>query len=314
MSETRSAVAPFDSREQTSPPSPIRGWLFLIWFSFRRIARSRQMIGISLGLLAVCMLLVGTFSVATGWNGLQRRIDRSKPYNVEHLAGGMAHAAVDQSEYMDRVRTETRPLAMYSRWVVFILFLGFLMPIFTLSFATGAIGQDRESRSLVWLTTRPLPRSAIYLAKFLGVLPWCLLFTVGGFAILCALAGDAGKQALPMYLPAIAAGTVAFAAIFHMCGAITPRPAIVGLLYAFFFETMLSELPIPGTVKRLSVNYYTRCLLYDAADRENVPTESSSLFVPVSTEMAWAVLLLGAVGITAIGMWLFAYLEPRDDA
>ena len=29
---------------------------------------------------------------------------------------------------------------------------------------------------------------------------------------------------------------------------------------------MLSELPIPGTLKRLDINYYTRCLLYSAAE------------------------------------------------
>ena len=48
------------------------------------------------------------------------------------------------------------------------------------------------------------------------------------------------------------------------------RPAVVGLLYAFFFETILSELPVPGTVKRLSINYYTRCLMYSAAGEKDV--------------------------------------------
>ena len=87
----------------------------------------------------------------------------------------------------------------------------------------------------------------------------------------------------------------------------------MALVYAFFFETMLSELPIPGTLKRLSINYYTRCLLYSAADTENVPTETSSLFVPVSPQTAWIVLIAVTVGITALGMWLFGRTEHRDD-
>lgn len=271
------------------------------------------MVGICLGLLFVCLLLVITFSVTNGWDRYEWRIERIKPYTVEHLAGGMAHAAIDQSEWMDRIRTETRPLAVFSRWVVFVLYLGFLLPMFSLSFATGALGAEREARSLVWLMTRPLPRSSVYLAKFFGMVPWCLAMTVGGFGVLCLAGGSTGMVAFQLYAPSIAAGSVAFAAIFHFFGALVPRPAIVSLFYAFFFETLLSELPIPGTLKRLSVNYYTRCLLYSSAEAENVPTESSSLFVPVSSGLAWIVLLGAPIVLTALGMWLFGRNEYRDD-
>jgi hypothetical protein len=40
------------------------------------------------------------------------------------------------------------------------VFLSFLLPLFSLSFATEALGSERESRSLVWLLSRPLPRGA----------------------------------------------------------------------------------------------------------------------------------------------------------
>ncbi len=294
-------------------PSPIRAWLYLVGFSFRRQARVRQMVGIGIGLLVICLLLTGAFTATSGWDRYDWRVERVKPYNAEIVAGGMAHAAIDQSEYMGRIRQETRPLAVYSRWVVFLLFLGFLLPLFSLSFASGALGYEREGRSLVWLMTRPLPRSGVYLAKFLGVLPWCLAMTVGGFGVICLAGGEVGRQAFTLYAPGIFAGTVTFAAVFHLFGALFPRPAIIGLLYAFFFETMLSELPIPGTLKRLSVNYYTRCLLYHAGETYDVPTESASLFVPVQPLTAWLVLIGATVAITGIGMWLFGRNEYRDD-
>ena len=44
-----------------------------------------------------------------------------------------------------------------------------------------------------------------------------------------------------------------------------------------------------------------------------MPVESSSLFVPVSPTTAWAVLLGATVGLTVLGMWLFAKMEHRDD-
>jgi len=299
--------------EAPSTHSPMRAWLFLVGFSFRRQARVKQMVGIAVGLLMICLLLVITFTASAGWDRYEWRMNRSKPYTVEHVAGGMAHAAIDQSEYMDRIRQETKPLAVFSKWVVFLLFLGFLMPLFSLSFGTAAFGQEREGRSIVWLLTRPLPRSSIYLAKLLGLLPWSLALTVGGFGLLCLAGGEPGHKAFWLYAPGIFAGTLAFSALFHLIGAMFQKPGIVALLYAFFFETMLSELPIPGTLKRLSINYYTRCLLYSSAEGENVPTETSSLFVPVSPTTAWIVLIGATVAITGIGMWLFGRMESKEE-
>src|SRR4051794_25544832 len=94
-----------------APPSPFQAWLFLVGFSFRRQARVKQMVGIALGLLAGCVALVLVFTASSSWDRYETRIERIKPYAVEHVAGGMAHAAIDQSEYMDRIRQETRPLS-----------------------------------------------------------------------------------------------------------------------------------------------------------------------------------------------------------
>src|SRR5437763_1099991 len=81
----------------------------------------------------------------------------------------------------------------------------FLLPLFTLAYASGAIGTEREGRTLVWLLTRPVPRPAVYLAELLGTLPWCLLFGLGGFFVLCRAGGDPGREALRLYWPAAAA-------------------------------------------------------------------------------------------------------------
>ncbi len=157
----------------------------------------------------------------------------------------------------------------FSRWVVLGAFLGFVLPLFTLSYATAAFGTDRESRSLVWLMTRPIPRSGIYLAKFLGTLPWCLLFGLGGFVALCLAGGEFGRRALALYWPAAALATVAFAALFHLIGAIFRRPVVVGLVYVFFFEALVGSLP--GSLKLLSLTFYARCLMYNAAEAAGLP-------------------------------------------
>ena len=246
-------------------PSPTRAFAFLVAFAIRRQARVRQMVGIAVGLLCICLLLVGTFTASSGWDRYEWRLNRSKPYTIEHLGGALAHAAVDQSEYMDRIRQETRPLSR-------LLALGRVPAVPRL--LAPAVQPELRDRGSGPGARGPVARlahdpaaaaSGVYLAKFLGMLPWCLALTVGGFGLLCLAGGETGRRAFLLYAPGVFAGSLAFAALFHLFGALLPRPSIVALLYAFFFETLLSELPIPGTLKRLSINYYTRCLLYSAA-------------------------------------------------
>lgn len=303
---------------QPAPPrpalSPFRAWLFLVGFSFRQLGRVKQMVGIALGLLLVTCLITTLITLNFGWDRTERRLERSDPRTLQFVAGGIVAPVIEDGPVMASIRRESRPLPVFSRWLVFFIFLGFLLPLWNLAFATSALGSDRENRSLIWLLTRPMPRSGIYLAKFLALLPWCLALNLGGFVLICMCGGKTGWIAFAMYWPAIVAGTLAFAAVFHLIAALFSRPAVVGLLYAFFFETILSELPVPGTVKRLSINYYVRCLMYSEAQTADVPTESAALFVPVSNRVAWLVLVGATVVITAVGMWLFSRSEYRDEA
>src|SRR5207249_4203974 len=110
---------------------------------------------------------------------------------------------------------DATPFTNFTRAIMFSLFLGCLLPIWSLSFATEALGGEREARSLVWLLTRPIPRWAIFLGKYVALLPWALAFNVGGFWLMCRVAGAPGRMAFQYYWPAIAAGTLAFTSLFH---------------------------------------------------------------------------------------------------
>lgn len=200
----------------------------------------------------------------------------------------------------------------FSRWAVGGAYLGFVLPLFTLAYASGAIGGEREGRSLIWLLTRPLPRAAVYLAKFLGAVPWCLLFAGGGFVAVGLAGGEPGRAALRLYGPAAAGGAVAYAAVFHLLGAVVRRPVVAGMVYVFFFEQLLAALP--GSLKLLSLSFYARSLMYTEADAAGLPAGMLEVAQPVSATTAWAVLAAVTVGATGLGMWLFARAEFRDDS
>ena len=325
----------------TTPPhfSAVRAFVALVSFSFRRQWRVRQMGGAALGLLA---LLATTVAVITygpvGWslpNRKARIADRMtdgsvlmthRQYSEERLIiyqglpgpadqFGMKaalfapfHAIVAD----EKVQVDWSFLS-FSRWVVFVMFLGFLLPLFVLAYASAGIGTEREARTLIWLLSRPLPRWAVYLAKFFGGLPWCLLASLGGLTVLGLAGGELGWRAVQVYWPAAAGGAVAFAALFHLIGAVFRRPAVVGLVYIFFFETLVANLP--GSLKQLSLNYYVRSLMYNEATSEVHSAVPSNLdvYAPATPTTAWVTLALATIGLTLLGMVLFGRQEPAEE-
>jgi ABC-2 type transport system permease protein len=213
--------------------------------------------------------------------------------------GGSARTALNQSGFF-----------VFSTWVVFSIFTAFLLPIFSLSFATEALGGEREGRTLVWLFSRPLPRWSVYLAKFLALLPWSLGLNLGGFAIICFLAGAPGRLAFELFWPVVFGATLAYAALYHLMGACFRRAAVVALVYSFFLETILGSMP--GYLKRVSISFYTRCLMFDLAEGYDIYTEKPSIYLPVDGATAWCVLGVLTAGLLAIGMWVFSRTEYQD--
>lgn len=311
-------------------PSAVSAFAALVGFSFRRQWRVRQIGWVTLGLLAVLAVTVAVVTHGPrGW-GLGERYSwryRSTYRDFPEVLAQVQAAAVApdaaaaaaaafgpfRAMLADETFQADWAFLNFSRWVVFNMYLGFLMPLFTLAYASAAVGAEREERTLIWLLTRPLPRWAVYLATLLAALPWCVAASVGGFAVLCLAGGDLGARAFATYCPAAAGGTVALAALFHLVGATFRRPAVVGLVYVFFFELLVANLP--GSLKELSLNFYTRSLMYNEATAAvaSVAPESLDVYAPADPGAAWATLAAAGVALTLAGMYLFGRQEPRDE-
>jgi len=332
------------------PPrlSPLRAWFALLALSFRRQLRARQMLFVAFGLLLIAVAMVGVRTARIGWNKTNERFvyrpkapprnsltqfsDRPKFDAKTDRVITTYGAAVDSvatwsalSPAMPSVNSLTAALHgglrgmlnhsglhVFTRVMMFSLFLGFLLPVWCLSFATEPLGGERESRSLVWLLTRPIPRWSIYVGKYLALLPWALAFTVGGFGLMCWAAGEPGRKLFPLYWPAIAMGTLAFTSLFYLISAATRWPTVVGLVYCFFLETMLGDMP--GLMKRISVSFYVRCMIFEAAQAFEVHPDKPSVYLPVSGTTAFLVLAAITVLGLVIGAIVFGRAEYRDDA
>jgi ABC-type transport system involved in multi-copper enzyme maturation permease subunit len=301
-------------------PSAARAWCFLVWHCLRRQARARQMVWIALALLGLTATVVALNTASDRWGMWHWRVPRRNgptfeqtvqaPRFVPRSAAGTAvqDAVLGSCEAV----LQQTGFYVFSSWIVFSVFLSFLLPIWSLSFATEALGGEREAGTLVWLLTRPLSRPAVYLAKFAALLPWALGLNLGGFGLLCLAAGRPGHLAFQLFWPAVAWGSLAFCSLFHLMSACISRPAVVAIVYSFFLETVLGNMP--GYMKRVSISFYTRCLMFDQAQDYGLQPQKASIYLPVDGPTAWWVLVGLTVGLLAVGTVVFARSESREQA
>jgi len=305
--------------ETQSEPSIWRAWWFLVWLSFQRQARAHLMVWISLGLLGLSLLIVGFNTQAGRWTMAHWTHPRGKgPTYTQHLdnlqlAGSMpwggSETALHQmalGAYRAAV-VEGSGFFVFSDLIIFSLFTTFLLPMWSVAYATEGLGREREAQNLLWVLTRPISRPAIFLAKYVALLPWCLFLNFGGFVLIGLAGGPLGRQAIEVYWPAVFWGTLAFSALFHMLAAFFHRAAVMALLYAFFLETIMGNMP--GMFKRLSISFYTRCLMFDRAHDYGIHPERPLWYMPVDGTTAWLVL----AGITVFCLLVGAIVFTRNE-
>ncbi|NBO92955.1 MAG: hypothetical protein EBV06_11690 [Planctomycetia bacterium] len=314
--------------------SSLRAWWALVLLSLARQAHARQMVWIALALLGISVAGVAYLHALGRWGVSHWKIPRGSevtfPVFIDRADFAFALAIRDpqarafESAVWGSLRTLTHAdvrttegypfpgvgVHIFSRNVVFLVYLTFLLPLWSLSFATESIGGERENRSLIWLLTRPLPRWSVYLARFVALLPWALGLNVGGFALLCYAGGPAGQFVFAMYWPAVLWASLTFSALFLLVGAVFRRPAVVALIYSFLLETILGNLP--GYLKRLSVSFYARCLMAERASEYGIESERAGVYLPVDGTTALVVLIGSAVVLVIAGAGWFSRAEYHE--
>jgi ABC-2 type transport system permease protein len=151
------------------------------------------------------------------------------------------------------------PDVNHQRWVANVLLNGLIvttvLPLVTLVTGTSAMGMEIEDGTIVYLLAKPVRRLEIILAKLAAT--WAptafllLLSTVASVAI--ALNG--GSSLLAGFAVAIALGSLVYCCIFLALSVSTSHALIVGLIYVFLWEGVVTGL-FTGT-RIFSVRQYT---------------------------------------------------------
>ena len=189
------------------------------------------------------------------------------------------------------------------------LYMGFLLPIICLGYASAAISGERSEQTLVYLLTTNIPRPLVYLAMYAAALLLTLGMTLGGLAVLCLVPGKIGLEALGVFWTVTACATTAYVGLFLLFSAWLRRATFLALAYALMIETLTGN--IPGVVKRITVSFYAKSWLYESGETLDLAPSGVALglFDPVSAATAQSVLALASVGFLALGIWVFSRKE-----
>lgn len=129
--------------------------------------------------------------------------------------------------------------------------LQILVLLYSLIYGSSMVNEDIENRTMTYLTIRGAKKGEVYLWKYIGtVVSLMIMFTVSIFTMFFILAGHSSVHMLFLrtdmllsLLLAAYAGIIFFTALFSFMGVIFKKPLMVGLLYAFFWEIVMVNIP-----------------------------------------------------------------------
>jgi ABC-2 type transport system permease protein len=166
--------------------------------------------------------------------------------------------------------------------LIWLLYLRFIVPVLGVFYGTSLIADEVEDKTITYLFTRPIPRGAVLVGKYLAYLG-CTTFVVLPSVVLVYLLIVPLKGSLGAAFPdlvkdllLLALGLAVYGAVFAFVGAMFKRPLLIGLVFVFGWEQVV--LIVPGYVRRFTVAYYLQSIVPHAMPADGVVGMMQSFF------------------------------------
>jgi ABC-2 type transport system permease protein len=202
--------------------------------------------------------------------------------------------------------------------MMWLMYVRFLVPVLGAFYGTSLIADEVEDKTLTYLFTRPIRRSAVILGKYLAYLVCTVLLLLPSVVVVFFLVVPIGGgrtvgEMFPVLLAdlgMLVLGLAAYGALFAFIGARFKRPLLAGLLFALGWEPAVGM--VPGYLKRLTVAYYLQALVsHDVPQPQSRPVAA---FVQVFWEVpSVGAGLFGLAVIIGVGLWLAAQAAERRE-
>jgi ABC-2 type transport system permease protein len=157
---------------------------------------------------------------------------------------------------------------------IWLLYLRFIIPVLGVFYGTALIADEVEDKTITYLFTRPIPRGAVVVGKYLAYLAATILVVLPSVMVLYFLVVPTGGGSLAAAFPALVKdlgllglGLAVYGSLFAWVGSQFKYPLVTGLVFAFGWEQGI--LLIPGYLKRLTIAYYVQGLVPHAMPQDS---------------------------------------------
>ena len=190
--------------------------------------------------------------------------------------------------------------------MIWLLYIRFILPVLGVFYGTSLIADEVEDKTITYLFTRPIPRSAVLLGKYLAYLVCTVLLVLPSVVIVYFIIVPLGGGSIGGEFPVLAAdigmlmlGLATYGALFAFVGARLKRPLVIGLIFAFGWEPGVQI--FPGYVKQATIVYYLQALIPQTMPNDSAIGGLIQLFNEVPTLGAS---LAALFGLTAVMLFL----------
>lgn len=155
-------------------------------------------------------------------------------------------------------------ISVFSNIIVFF-YLQFLILILALFFGSSVCSEETEGKTLTYLTTRPVPKSAMILGKYSAyTLLVILMVNIGvilSFAVLniSHLLDFSRYKILFRDMGVLTLGLVCYTSFFTFIGTFLKKSILFGLIFSFGWENIIQY--FPGSTQRFTIVHYLKSLL-----------------------------------------------------
>jgi len=177
--------------------------------------------------------------------------------------------------------------------MIWMLFLRFVIPVLGVFYGTALMADEIEDKTITYLFTRPIPRGAVLVGKYLAYLACTSLVVLPSVMIVyfllvrfSELPSTFGQLLTDLGL--LGLGLAVYGAVFAFVGAFFKRPLVIGLVFAFGWEQV--AMVMPGYMKRFTIAYYIQSLVPHAMPGDGVVSMLQGLFrdtPPVAVALFW---------------------------
>ena len=188
-------------------------------------------------------------------------------------------------------------------FMVWWLYLRFIVPVLALYYGTALVADEVEDKTITYLFTRPIPRGAVLLGKFLAYFVCTTMVVTPSLMVVYFLMGLSGATLAGTFpsllkdLGLVILGLLAYGGLFAWVGAQFKRPLVIGLVFVFGFEQL--ALVIPGYIRHMTVSFYLQSLVPHAVMGEGVLSLLQSL-VQQKASLPVSLVMLVGIGVAFV--------------